>query len=222
MKTQKPKNVNIFDIMSDFIKKYLKSDYQSSIRRNHLVESKKKIDKNIIKFILFALFDFSSNVFSSQTRNLEIKTRGDVIKTIEDFVVVFRKQTQDFIKKSSNLDPTFKNNQLILDSVLIDFINYSGLLYGLDMGYSSKYLWATPIVCSYHDDSPCYEKLGNGGYCHSCGFHPDMQSVALKFFCSHCKQGEPSRKDSKPLKEEDILLTGPKFICQNCNRRHQV
>jgi predicted RNA-binding Zn-ribbon protein involved in translation (DUF1610 family) len=37
----------------------------------------------------------------------------------------------------------------------------------------------------HHDDSPCYKRLDNG-YCSSCRFVPDMQSLALYYYCPRC------------------------------------
>ena len=37
----------------------------------------------------------------------------------------------------------------------------------------------------YHDDPPCNEKL-RGGFCVSCGFTPDMQSLEGRYFCPSC------------------------------------
>jgi hypothetical protein len=223
MKTQKTQAVPIIDIMSDLIRSYLKSDCQNSIKRSHhLTKYRHTVSKEIIKLILFALLYFSENFFVTSKTHPEIKTMGELIKKIEDFVVAFRKQSQDFLGYLSSFDSTVKKYKIQLDAVLIDFLNFSGGSYGMDMGYASHWLWAKPITHSYHNELPCHEKLDDNGYCPNCEFYPSAAGKTLKFFCSNCRCGKPSRKDSKPLQEQDIILVGPEFICPNCNRRHQV
>lgn len=41
-------------------------------------------------------------------------------------------------------------------------------------------------LVSHHDDPPCTERLEPSGLCGKCGYHPDMQSLALWYYCPTC------------------------------------
>lgn len=43
-----------------------------------------------------------------------------------------------------------------------------------------------PKLVLHHDDSPCYERLEENGFCSTCGFHPDMQSKCFYYYCPTC------------------------------------